>query len=155
MLTRRFDVAVMGSAAVLRVCFRRSTHAVRMSKGEHRIQIRLDDERYAKARRAATANGLVHASALCEMLLEREYERLGFDKQKIAPPAEVDDEVEHRMNVRVNDALWVRAQERAAALGLKTVADLGRLLLERDLAAWSRELSEGGARKKSKGKRKR
>lgn len=148
----RLDVAVGSSVPVLRMRFCRSTPGVRMSNGDHRIQIRLDDEGYAKARRAAIANGLRHASALCEMLLEKEYERLGFDKE-ITPAAEVDEEVEHRMNVRVNDALWVRAQERAASLGLKTVADLGRLLLERDLAAWSRELSEGGTRKR-KGKRK-
>lgn len=123
-----------------------------MNKGEHRIQVRLDDERYEKVRRATAANGLARASALCEMLLEQEYARLGFDRAKAGASVVADDEVERRMNVRVKEPLWVRGRERAAALGLKTLSDLCRVLLEKDLESWERELSRSGGRKKAKGK---
>lgn len=45
---------------------------------EHRIQVRVDDDEWEMAERAAKANGHRTVSALCRWLLQKEYRRLGI-----------------------------------------------------------------------------
>ena len=122
-----------------------------MSKGKHRIQIRLDDEGWERALAAAEKNGVAYVAPLCEMLLAREYERLGIDKGELEP-ADSPVQEEHRLNVRIKGGLWERVGARAAALGLSSISDHCRVLLERDLEAWERERAAAG-RSRSKKKR--
>jgi antitoxin component of RelBE/YafQ-DinJ toxin-antitoxin module len=119
------------------------------SAGEHRIQVRLDDERWARAEQIARANGVAHVSRLCEMLLEREATRLGMDRQQPALPVP-EDTGEHRLNVRVKESLWLRAQQRAAALGLDAVSDLCRILLEKEVENWERTTKPSGTSRRKK-----
>jgi antitoxin component of RelBE/YafQ-DinJ toxin-antitoxin module len=108
---------------------------------------RLDDEHWARAEQMARANGVAHVSRLCEMLLEREATRLGMDQQQ--PAAPVSEETgEHRLNVRVEESLWLRAQHRTAALGLDAVSDLCRILLEKEIENWELTNSSRATRRK-------
>ncbi len=119
----------------------------RKGSGEHRIQVRLDDEKWARAEQLARANGVAHVSRLCEMLLEREATRLGVDPQQPAL-AVPEDTGEHRLNVRVKESLWVRAQNRATALGLDAVSDLCRILLEKEVETWERTTKPSGSNRR-------
>jgi antitoxin component of RelBE/YafQ-DinJ toxin-antitoxin module len=122
-----------------------------MGKGEHRIQVRLDDEGWERAELAAKKNGVSYVSSLCEMLLEKEYQRLGLDAERRTAD-DVEAPEEHRLNVRIKGLLWVRAQERASALGLGTISDLCRVLLERDLESWIRDSGASDRKRQKKAK---
>lgn len=55
---------------------------------EHCIQVRVDEDEWDRAVRAAKANGLPTVSALCRFLLQREYERWGLsDGPSAAAPS--------------------------------------------------------------------
>ena len=45
---------------------------------EHCIQVRVDEDEWERAIRAAKANGLPTVSSLCRFLLHREYDKWGL-----------------------------------------------------------------------------
>lgn len=116
--------------------------------GEHRIQVRVEDEKWERALQMARANGVAHVSRLCELLLEREAEKLGLGVPTPREPRVLDDGSEHRLNVRIKQPLWDRAKQRAAALGLDAISDLVRILLEKDVEAWEKERNPTGRRRR-------
>ena len=118
---------------------------------EHRIQVRVEDEKWERALQMARANGVAHVSRLCELLLEREAEKLGLGVVEATREApEPGDGSEHRLNVRIKHSLWERSKQRTAALGLDAISDLVRILLEREVEAWEKERGRpsAGARKR-------
>jgi predicted DNA binding CopG/RHH family protein len=118
---------------------------------EHRIQVRVDDEDWQRAERAATNRGLSTVAALCRYLLEEEFARQGMSKGEGTSAAESGADEEHRIQVRVKDAEWQLAQRAAQARGLPTVSALCRALLEKEfarLAATQRSAGEGRGKKR-------
>lgn len=116
---------------------------------EHRIQVRVDDEKWDRARRAARANGFTKVAPLVEMLLERECERLGLTSKPEAAVEGDEPGEEHRIQIRVDERRWEMALELASRKGFSYVSDLARHLLEE---AFQREESGTEKRGPTRGK---
>jgi predicted DNA binding CopG/RHH family protein len=120
---------------------------------EHRIQVRVDDEDWERAERAATGKGLSTVAALCRCLLEEEFARQGIGKGQGTSAREGAADEEHRIQVRVKDGEWKLAQQAALARGLPTVSALCRALLEKEfalLAAGPSSASAGRGKKRAR-----
>lgn len=120
---------------------------------QHRIQVRLEDEAWARAERAMQANGLVAVSKLCEVLLHREYVRIGIEEVPVATAVAQGGEDEHRIQVRVRERDWVAAQGLAATKGFATVSDLCRHLLLEEVVRDAKASKSKRAAGKGKGLR--
>jgi len=119
---------------------------------EHRIQVRVDDENWERAERAATRKGLATVAALCRYLLEEEFSRQGIATDPEAPTTGAAADEEHRIQVRVKDSEWQLAQQAAQARGLPTVSALCRALLEKE---FTRLASAQRTAPRARGKKKR
>jgi hypothetical protein len=121
---------------------------------EHRIQVRVNDEDWQRAERAATKRGLSTVAALCRYLLEEEFARQGMSKGQGTSATESGADEEHRIQVRVKDAEWQLAQRAAQARGLPTVSALCRALLGKEFARLApTQGSSAAGRRKKRGQR--
>ena len=101
-------------------------------KEEHRIQVRVDENDWERAERAATGKGLATVAALCRHLLAEEFARQGLDEDRASSARTPAGDEEHRIQVRVKEAEWGLAQHAATANGLTSVSALCRWLLEKE-----------------------
>lgn len=127
----------------------------------HRVQLRLSDEAMKRAELIAAANGIKRISKLCERLLDLEGDRLGIPRGVAGAGAatEKDGDEEHRIQIRAPKGLWSSIGPMVRAKGFKTISEMCREWLTRELRKF---VSEGGSvrakvtkkRKKSAARRK-
>jgi hypothetical protein len=118
----------------------------------HRVQLRLTEEAMDRAQRVAAANGIRRISKLCERLLDLEGDRLGIDRGAPGLEVESNEEEEHRIQIRVPEGLWASVQPMVIAKGFKTISEMCREWLTRELRQFE---TEGGGAERGKSKKKR